>query len=318
MRIRKPPSEIITSPRKGQLGNIAGIEAPDPYTVVIHLTQPATNYPRSLVSNPFNVMYCKKVAERLDVQDGMKRQIVGAGSVRLTQAIDDKLLRLSRSTILGAPLTLDKIQFFPIRGEVERGAALQGKRIDACYFIPEQLRCRQHQQQFRHGGDWWVRRRTSVDFIPNVQVKPFDNAFAYRRGAVAGDKDPFVHQDGRPARRCIGSTASVWYPEGQRLRQPRPGGDEEIRRLRPAAGIGGDRAGGEKRAMALLEQAGVPRGCYKMVIPARPVPAVPRCFDQPVRRSRWRRSWPGRQRRHSRRRRLFRAGRARRIPVLAG
>src|SRR6478609_5713659 len=77
-RIRKPPSGII-SPRKGQLGNIAGMEAPDPYTVVIHLSQPQADFP-FLVSNPFNVIYCKKVAEPLDAQgQGMKRQIVGTG-----------------------------------------------------------------------------------------------------------------------------------------------------------------------------------------------------------------------------------------------
>ena len=110
-----------------------------PRTVVVHLTQPQPDF-LFLVSNPFNVIMSKKVAEPLDAQgQGMKRQIVGTGPFRLTQAIDGQIYELSRfDRYFGPAPYLDKIQFFPIRGEIERGAALQGKRIDACFFFPNE------------------------------------------------------------------------------------------------------------------------------------------------------------------------------------
>ena len=78
----------------------------------------------------------------------MKRQIVGTGPFRLTQAIDGQIYELSRfDSYFGEQAYLDKIQFFPIKGEVERGAALQGKRIDACYFF-RTSRCRRRCAKF--------------------------------------------------------------------------------------------------------------------------------------------------------------------------
>ena len=136
-RIRKPPRGIV-SPRKGLLGNIASIEAGGPLTVVIRLTEPQPDF-LFMVSNPYNVIVPKKVCEPLDAQgQGMKRHIVGTGPFRLTQAIDGQIYELSRfDGYFGEKAYLDKIQFFPIKGEVERGAALQGKRIDAEFLFSQ-------------------------------------------------------------------------------------------------------------------------------------------------------------------------------------
>jgi peptide/nickel transport system substrate-binding protein len=263
-RIRKPPSGII-SPRKGQLGNIAGMEAPDPYTVVIHLMQPQTDFP-FLVSNPFNVIYCKKVAEPLDAQgQGMKRQIVGTGPFRLTQAVDGQIYELSRfDRYFGAPSYLDKIQFFPIKGEIERGAALQGKRIDACYFIPSEsvsatLR--------KVPGMVELRRPTptSINLIPNVQVKPFDDVRVREALSLAIDRESFIKTVG-PLAGASFHSLGLMPPDSSYSLRP-----EDIKKFGgydTLPGLGGDVAANRQRAMALLEQAGVPKG-FKIVMPAR-------------------------------------------------
>ncbi|MDO8596928.1 MAG: ABC transporter substrate-binding protein, partial [Sulfuricaulis sp.] len=137
-RIRKPPKGIV-SPRKGLFGNVEAIEERGARTVVVKLVQPQADF-LFLVSNPFNVIMPKKVAEPLDAKgQGMKRQIVGTGPFRLTQAVNGQIYELTRfDKYFGAAPFLDKIQFFPIKGEIERSVALQGKRVDACYFFPNE------------------------------------------------------------------------------------------------------------------------------------------------------------------------------------
>ena len=81
----------------------------------------------------------------------MKRHIVGTGPFHLTQAIDGQIYELSRfDNYFGEPAYLDKIQFFPIKGEVERGAALQGKRIDASFFFANEAVLSTLAQRARH------------------------------------------------------------------------------------------------------------------------------------------------------------------------
>ena len=308
-RIRKPPSGII-SPRKGQLGNIASMEAPDPYTVVIHLTQPQADFP-FLVSNPFNVIYCKKVAEPLDAQgQGMKRQIVGTGPFRLTQAVDGQIYELARfDNYFGTPAYLDKIQFFPIKGEIERGAALQGKRIDACYFIPSEL----VSATLRKVPGMVELRRptpTSINLIPNVQVKPFDDIRVREALSLAIDRESFIKTVGPLAGASFHSLGlmppdSSYSLSAEDIKQF--GGYDTL------PGLGGDVAANRQRAMALARAGRRAEGFQDRNAGARRRAGLPRCFNQcrgPAQDHR-----PGRQRRHSRRRRLLRAGEQRRIPI---
>src|SRR4029079_4436558 len=260
-RIRKPPSGII-SPRKGQLGNIAGMEAPDPYTVVIHLSQPQADFP-FLVSNPFNVIYCKKVAEPLDAQgQGIKRQIVGTVPFRLTSAIARQIYELSRfEGYFGDKAYLDKIQFFPIKGEVERGAALQGKRIDAGFFFPNEAVLATLRKV---PGITELRRPTPtfVNLIPNVQRKPFDDIRVREALSLAVDREAFI--------KTVGPLAGAFYhsiglmPPGS----PYSLSVEQIKQFGgydTLPGLGGNVAANRQRAIALLEQAGVPKD-FKIVI----------------------------------------------------
>src|SRR3569832_1901727 len=66
----------------------------------------------------------------------MKRTVVGSGPFKLSQAVDGQIYELVRNEKYFAQKAyLDKIQMFPIKGEVERAAALQGGRIHACFFF---------------------------------------------------------------------------------------------------------------------------------------------------------------------------------------
>ena len=263
-RVRKPAKGIV-SPRKGLLGNVEGIETPAPRTVVVKLAQPQADF-LFLISNPFNVIVPKKIAEPLDEQgQGLKRQIVGTGPFRLTQAVDGQIYELTRfDRYFGAAPFLEKIQFFPIRGEPERGAALQGKRIDGCFFFPNESVL----QTLRAVNGMTVLRRptpTFINLIPNVTRKPFDDVRVREALSLALDRDAFI--------KTVGPLSGAFFhsmglmPPGS----PYALGTAEMKQFGgydTLPGLGGSVTGNRQRAIALLEQAGVPKG-FKVVISTR-------------------------------------------------
>lgn len=268
-RIRKPPRGIV-SPRKGLLGNVEGMEARGPRTVVVHLMQPQADF-LFLVGNPFNVIYPKKVVEPLDGQgQGMKRQVVGTGPFRLAQAVEGQLYELTRfDKYFGAAPYLDKIQFFPIKGEIERGVALQGKRIDACYwFANESVLATLHKVP----GMTALRRPTPtfINLIPNVQRKPFDDIRVREALSLALDRDAFIKTVG-PLSGAFFHSLGLMPPKSPYSLSPTKikqfGGYDTL------PGLGGNVAANRQRAIALLEQAGVPKGFKVAILTRGDVPA---------------------------------------------
>jgi peptide/nickel transport system substrate-binding protein len=263
-RIRNPPRGIV-SPRKGLLVNIEAIETRGPLTVVVRLVQPQADF-LFLASNPFNVIMPKKVVEPLDAQgQGMRRQIIGTGPFRLTQAVDGQIYELVRfDKYFGPPPNLDRIQFFPIKGEIERSAALQGKRIDACfYFNTDSV-----MSSLRKLPGMTVSRRPSptyINLIPNMARKPFDDPRAREALSLAIDREAFIRVMGPLSGAAFHSLGlmppgSPYSMTAEEMKQY-PGYDT-------LPGLKGDIVANRKRAMALLEQAGVPKG-FKLVLPAR-------------------------------------------------
>lgn len=263
-RIRNPPRGIV-SPRKGLLGNVAAIETPDPRTVVVRLQAPQPDFP-FLVSNPFNVIYNKAVAEPLDQRgEGMKRQIVGTGAFRLARAVDGQIYELVRfDQYFGGPAYLDRIQFFPIRGEVERGAALQGRRLDAGFFFPNESVL----STLQRVPNMQAARRptpTFINLIPNVQREPFNDIRVREALSLAIDREAFI--------KTVGPLSGAFYHS---LGLMPPGSPysltaEEVKRVAgydTTPGLGGDIAANRRRAVELLRAAGVPEG-FKLVIPTR-------------------------------------------------
>ncbi len=263
-RIRKPPKGIV-SVRKGMLGNIASIRAPEARTVVIALKEPQADFP-SLVSNPFNVIYPKAIVEPLDAQGhGMKRQIVGTGPFQLANAVDGQIYELTRfEKYFGPAAYLDKIQFFPIKGEIERGAALQSGRIDACFFFPNESVL----ANLRKVPSLTELRRptpTSINLIPNLSVKPFDDIRVREALSLAVDRAAFI--------KTVGPLAGAFY-HGFGLMPPDSAyslNADEMQRFPgydTLPGLGGDIGRNRQKSMELLQQAGVPKG-FKIVMPAR-------------------------------------------------
>ena len=263
-RIRKPPAGIV-SPRKGLLGNVKGVEAKDPKTVVVYLNQPQLDFP-FLVSNPYNVIMPKQVVEPLDRNgQGMKRQIIGTGPFRLAQAIDGQLYEMVRfDKYFGPAAHVDKIQSFPIKGEVERSAALQGRRIDACFFFANESVL----QTLRNvPGITELRRPTPtfINLIPNVKAKPFDDIRVREALSLAIDREAFIKTVGPLAGAFYHSLGLMPADSSYSLTKEQVkqfGGYDTL------PGLGGDVAANRKRAMELLEQAGVTKG-FKVVLLAR-------------------------------------------------
>lgn len=263
-RIRNPPAGVV-SPRKGLLSNIESLSAPDTHTVLIKLKEPQPDFP-FLVSNPYNSIYCRAVTEPLDKQgQGMKRQIIGTGPFQLTRAIDGQIYEFARfDKYFGKPAHIDKIQNFPIKGEVERSAALQGNRIDACFFFSNDAVL----QALRKTKNMVVVQRPSPTFInviPNVTIKPFDDIRVRQAISLAIDRDAFI--------KTVGPLAgSNFHSLGLML----PGSPysltaEEVKQFAgfdTLPGLGGDINANRKRAIELLEQAGVPKG-HKVTLIAR-------------------------------------------------
>ena len=263
-RIRKPPAGIV-SPRKGLLGNVAGVSAQGPNTVIVTLTQPQLDFP-FLVSNPYNVIMPKKVAEPLDAKgDGMKRQMVGTGPFRLTRAVDGQIYEMERfDKYFGRAAYLDKLQFFPIRGEIERGAALQGKRIDAGFFFPNESVL----TTLRQAPDITALRRptpTFINLIPNLKMKPFDDIRVREAISLAIDRDAFI--------KTVGPLAGAFFHSKGLMPPDSPYSlsNDEIKQFGgfdTLPGLGGNVAANRQKALALLEQAGVPKG-FKIAMLAR-------------------------------------------------
>jgi len=263
-RIRKPPSGVV-SPRKGLLGNVEDVRADGDFKVVITLKQPQLDFV-FLVSNPYNVILPKAVAEPLDAQgQGMKRQIVGTGPFKLTRAVDGQLYEMERfDKYFGKAAHLDRLQFFPIKGEIERAVALQGKRIDAGFFFPNESVL----ETLRKAPDITAIRRptpTFINLIPNVKLKPFDDIRVREALSLAIDRDAFV--------KTVGPLAGAFFVS-KGLMMPGSAyslSDAEVKQFGgydTMPGMGGNIAANRQKAIALLEQAGVPKG-FKVVLLAR-------------------------------------------------
>ncbi|MGN6573079.1 MAG: ABC transporter substrate-binding protein [Pseudolabrys sp.] len=263
-RIRTPPKGIV-SPRKGLLGSMKSAEAKDAHTVVVHLNEPEPDF-LFQVANPYNVIVPRKVVEPLDASgQGMKRTVVGSGPFKLSQAIDGQIYELVRNDkYFGDKPYLDKIQMFPIKGEVERAAALQSGRIHGCFFfaneaVLEGLRKQPSIEAFRRPTP------TFVNLIPNIKIKPFDDIRVRQALSLAIDRTAFI--------KTVGPLAGAFYHSTGLLM---PGssfnlGMDEIKQFAgydTMPGAGGSIDANRKRAIELLEQAGVPKG-FKIALLAR-------------------------------------------------
>jgi peptide/nickel transport system substrate-binding protein len=263
-RIRKPPKGIV-SPRKGLLGSIQDVEAKDAHTVVVHLKEPEADFVFQ-VANPYNAIVPRKVVEPLDASgQGMKRTIVGSGPFKLSRAIDGQIYELVRNErYFGQKPYIDKIQMFPIKGEVERAAALKSGRIHGCFFFANEavladLRKQSNITAFRRPTP------TFINLIPNLKMKPFDDIRVRQALSLAIDRVAFIKTIGPLAGAFYHSTGLLMPDSSFNL------GMDEIKQYAgydTIPGADGSIEANRKRAVELLEQAGVPKG-FKIALLAR-------------------------------------------------
>jgi len=164
----------------------------------------------------------------------------------------------------GGPAPLDRIQFFPIRGEIERGAALQGRRLDAGFFFPNESVLATLK---RVDGMTALRRPTPtfINMIPNVKREPFNDIRVREALSLAIDRDAFIKTVG-PLSGAFYHSLGLMPPES-----PYSLTAEEVKRVPgydTTPGLGGDVAANRRRAIELLRAAGVPEG-FKLSIPTR-------------------------------------------------
>lgn len=263
-RVRKPPSGIV-SPRKGLLANIKEIQAKDANTVVVLLNEPQADFPFQ-VANPYNVIVPRKVVEPLDASgQGMKRTIMGSGPFKLSQAVDGQIYELVRNEkYFGKKAYVEKIQMFPIRGEVERAAALQSGRIHGSFFFASEAVL----DGLRKAPTVTAIRRptpTFINLIPNLKMKPFDDIRVREALSLAIDREAFI--------KTVGPLAGAFYHSTGLLLPGSPDNlsmDEmkQFSGFDTMPGGGGDIEKNRARAMKLLEEAGVPKG-FKLSLLAR-------------------------------------------------
>jgi peptide/nickel transport system substrate-binding protein len=136
-RIMDPP-EGISSPRRSTLANVASIETPDDYTVVISLERPQPDF-LDLVATPFNVIYPEQVARPLDeAGEGMRFTIDGTGPFKLEESVEGEVLVFTRNETYfkeGLP-RLDGIEYYPVPPGEQTRAALEAGQVDGTWFIP--------------------------------------------------------------------------------------------------------------------------------------------------------------------------------------
>lgn len=263
-RIRNPPTGI-NSPRKNTFSNIAEVEAADANTLKVTLKQPQADFPY-LVSNPFNAIYPKRIAEPLDAEGvGMKRQIVGTGAFKLARAVDGQLYELVRNDdYFGGAPNLDGIQFFPIPGEIERSVALRGDRVDACFLFSSQAVISDLKKaEGLVVGD--ALTPTFVNLISNVLKKPFDDPRVREALSLAIDRTAFINTVGPLSGANFHSLGLL--PPGS----PYALTEEEVKQFAgydTIPGLGGDIEANRARARELLKEAGVEPG-YQLKLPTR-------------------------------------------------
>jgi len=263
-RIKNPPKGI-NSPRRNTFSNIKSIEAADATTLKVKLGQPQADLPL-LICNPFNAIYPKRIAEPLDAEGtGMKRKVVGTGAFKMSRAVDGQLYELVRNdTYFGRPAALEKIQFYPIPGEIERSVALRTNRVDACFLFSSQPVMKELKSV--NGlvvGDGLT--PTFVNVIPNTQRKPFEDPRVREAISLALDRKAFIDTVGP-------LTGASYFTLG--LLPPGSGFEltaDEVKQFAgydTLPGLGGNIQANRDKAKELLKQAGVAPG-LKIRMPAR-------------------------------------------------
>ena len=189
-----------------------------------------------------------------------------------TQAIDGQIYELSRNDrYFGESRIWTRSRCFRSRARSSAPQRCKAGGSDGCFFfaneaVLETLAQAADDERVPRG-----RRRLSSTCIPNIKAKPFDD-IRVRRGAVARHRPRGLHQDRRTACRRV---LSQHRPADAR-QFVQPEHSDEIKQFAgydTMPGAGGNIEANRKRAMRLLEQAGVTKALRLSLLARGDLPA---------------------------------------------
>jgi peptide/nickel transport system substrate-binding protein len=195
-RIKDPAT---ASPRAGQLAQIASMETPDEYTIVIKLKAPFS----PLLAVLADVTTAIVPKETVDANGGKMDKVAdGTGPFKLVEYVPNTRIRLEKNAnyyVAGKPY-LDGITFQPIPDDTARSTAVRTGAVDLIeYAPPKDLSILKQDSKITVTGD----ANNNVRFLAlNTKVKPFDNVKVRQAIAWAIDRqqvlDAAVNGAGTP------------------------------------------------------------------------------------------------------------------------
>jgi peptide/nickel transport system substrate-binding protein len=129
------PPEGVVSPRKSEYDFIKSIEAPDPYTVVFHLSYPAASFLGG-IAHPANFIYAKKYLDQ-DV-NWYKQKTMGSGPFKFKDYVRGATLELERNPNYwkkGLPY-MDSIKYYMIKDDGARAKSIRSDRMSNSVALP--------------------------------------------------------------------------------------------------------------------------------------------------------------------------------------
>ena len=190
------PARFRLSARKEWWSNVAGIEAPERYTVVFHLKRPQPSLLLMLASG-----YSPVLPAHVPLGE-LRQKCVGTGPFRQREWLRGQLVELERNPDYFVPDRpyLDGIRYTIIRERGTRLAALQAGRLDA--FVPLEMTRAMADTAKRVAPALVVTeigQNGSDNILINHKRPPFDNPQVRRAVNFALDRRAYVksvRQDG--------------------------------------------------------------------------------------------------------------------------
>jgi peptide/nickel transport system substrate-binding protein len=244
-----PPKGVISS-RKNIYQMVKSIEAPDPYTIVFHLSYPSASF-INLMALPYNFIYSKA---KLDKDPNWyKRNADGTGPFMLKRLRRGSFIEMERNPNYwkkGLPY-LDGIKYFMIKDTSARAKSVRTGRthVELRGFPPAEVEAMKKQM----GDDLVVaypRINLQWGVAFNVTKKPFDDERVRKALSLAVDR--YTMAKVLEPLTGLSIVGGIIHPDSKFALPP-----EELQKM---PGFGKDHKANVAEAKRLLADAGYPDG----------------------------------------------------------
>jgi peptide/nickel transport system substrate-binding protein len=244
------PPEGVVSPRKSLYQMIKSLEAPDPYTVVVHLHYPSASF-LSMIAHPANFIFAKQYLDQ--DPNYYKMHAIGSGPFKLKEYVRGAFLELERNPKYwkkGLPY-LNSVKYYIIPDDGARAKSMRSDRTDVefRFFSPSEAEGIKHQMGEKvvvaapgQPGQFGV--------AINVDKKPFDDARVRLALTLAIDREDMARTLGPITN--LDTVGGLVSPGAPWALTP-----EELQAL---PGFSKDYEASLKEAKRLLAEAGYPHG----------------------------------------------------------